>query len=321
MHADASKISEVEARCKAVLALPEFAAVSELLADVEVAIPQLQDLVSQTARTALPCEMWDTMAQACEKHGIPENSYVLQRFVLLTAGLPNLFRIALLPLAEEVKSRLLEQFLYVCAPDREIATLLNPRQYGFRVMCKFMRLERFPSGQSDWELSGFPRSLLARMPLRDLPRALKCVLLRAGGHRPYFEAHTAFRRDLPILTPEDERKTFRLVAESMRLQPAIRGYISAAWFLDPHLPAVSPHLAWMSDWLRECERFGAVWTTIGGAGENAGFLVGDRHRRRLYESGKWKPVTGLLLWARTDLLDWYVWDSGQQRGDSRWHKD
>lgn len=316
MQFNASDVSEVEARCRAVLASPEFAAVPDLLADVEVAVHQLQDFVSQTARTALPIEMWDVMVQSCEKHGIPESGYVLQRFVLLTAGLRNLPRVALLPVAEEVKCRLHDQFLYLCAPDHEMATLLNPRHYGFQVMCKFMLLERFPAGQSDWELSAFPRSWLAKMPLPDLPRALKCVFLRAGACEPYFETHIAIRRDVPILTPEDERKTFRLLAQSMLLQPAIRGYLGAAWFMDPHLATVSPHLAWISDWLRECETFGAVWTTVGEAGKNAGFLVGDRHRRRLYESGKWKPLTGLLLWARADLLDWYDWDSRQQRGDS-----
>jgi hypothetical protein len=316
MQFDASRIPEVAARCRAVLALPEFAAVPDLLAGAGVAVTQLQNLVAETARTALPEQVWNTMAGACAKHGIPESGYVLQRFVLLTAGLPNLPRIALLPVPEEVKCRLLEQFLYVCAPDREISVLLDPRHYGFRTLCKFMRLERFPAGQSDWEISGFPRAWISRMPLRDVPRALRCVFLRSGGRRPFFETHTAFRRDLPILTPEDERKTFQLLSRSMLLQPAIRGYLGASWFLDPHLPVVSPHLAWMSDWLRECQTFGAVWTTIGEAKKNAGFLVGDRRRRKLYESGKWKPLTGVLLWARTDLLKWFDWDSRQRQGDS-----
>jgi hypothetical protein len=55
-----------------------------------------------------------------------------------------------------------------------------------------------------------------------------CVFLRARGYRPFFETHTAFRRESPILTQEDERKTFRLLAASMRLQPTIRGYVAAA---------------------------------------------------------------------------------------------
>jgi hypothetical protein len=312
LYVGPGEIADAASRCRALLASPELKEIPALLADAGVGISQVEEVVLQTAHAGLPLKTWDAMAQACENHGIPESSYALQRHVLLSAGMPNLARIAHLPIADEVKRRLLDQFLYLCDPDREMAVLLNPRHYGFRVMCKFMRLERFPAGQSDWEISGFPRSWLAKMPLRDLARALNCVYLRAGRHRPYFETHTAHRRESPILTPEDERRTYRLMAASMRLQPAIRGYLGASWLLDPRLAEVSPHLAWMSAWYRECERFGAIWTTIGEAQKDAGFLVGDPNRRRLYERGQWKPLKGLLLWARRDLLAWYDWDRTQE---------
>ena len=305
------RVGELDARCREILCLPEFVAISGIAASLGVTPSQLNDLVFQTARTGLPLERWEPLARVCEKQGIPEDGYVLQRFLLLSAGIANLRLVPHLPVADEVKDRLLNQFLYVCAPDREMASLLNPRHYGFRVMCKFMLLERFPAGQSDWEITGFPRSWLARMPVRDIPRALRCVFLRAGGRRPFFETHTAFRRELPILTEEEERNTFRLLAASMRLQPKIRGYLASTWFMDPKLREVSPHLAWLSDWYQECEKFGAVWTNLGEAPRDAGFLIGDRHRRRLYEAGHWKPLLGLLIWERRDLLRWYDWNYGK----------
>jgi hypothetical protein len=302
------RIAEIDARCSEILSLPEFEAIPGIAATVGMGPPQLHDLVVQTARTGIPLELWEQLVRASEKHGIPENGYVLQRFLLLIAGTANLRLVPDLPVADEVKDRLLNQFLYVCAPDREMTSLLNPRHYGFRVMCKFMLLERFPAGQSDWEISGFPRSWLAKMPVRDLPRALKCVYLRAGGRRPFFVSHTAFRRDLPIITEEDERTTFRLLAASMRLQPTIRGYLASGWFMDPKLSEVSPHLAWLSHWYRECEEFGAVWTNIGEAPRDGGFTVGDRRRRKLYETGHWKPLEGALIWERRDLLRWHDWN-------------
>jgi hypothetical protein len=305
------RMAEMEARCREVLSRPEFAAIPGIAASLSVEPNQLHDLVVHTARTGIPLEQWDPLARACEKQGIPESGCVLQRYVLLSTGIGNLRLVPRLPVVEEVKDRLLDQFLYVCAPDRETATLLNPRHHGFRVMCKFMLLERFPAGQSDWEISAFARSWLAKIPVRDLPGALRCVYLRAGGHRPFFESHTAIRRELPILTAEDERETFRLLAGSMRLQAAIRGYVASAWFLDPGLAEVSPHLAWMSEWLRECRDFGAVWTNLGEAPKDSGYLIGDRNRRRLYESGQWKPLQGLLVWARKDLLRWYDWHYGK----------
>jgi hypothetical protein len=143
------------------------------------------------------------------------------------------------------------------------------------------------------------------MPFRDVPKVLRCVFLRAGGRRPFFETHTAFRPDLPIITEEGERKVFRLMAGAMKLQPAIRGYVASAWFLDPSLAVVSPHLAWLADWWRECVDFGAVWTNIGEARPDSGFLVGDRHRRKLYQSGQWKPREGLIVWERSDFLRWF----------------
>ena len=305
------RIAEIDARCREILSLPEFMAIPGIAASLGVEQSQIKDLAVQTARTGIPLERWETLATACRKQGIPDSGHILQRFILLRAGIANLQLVPHLPVADEVKDRLLDQFLYVCAPDREMDSLLNPQHYGFRVMCKFMLLERFPAGQSDWEISGFPSSWLAKIPALDLPKTLNCVFLRAGGRRPYFETHTAFRRELPILTEEDERTTFRLLAASMRLQPSIRGYLAASWFMDPKLSEVSPHLAWLSDWLSECQRFGAVWTNIGEAPRDAGFLVGDRRRRKLYETGQWKPLQGLLIWERRDLLRWYDWDCGK----------
>jgi hypothetical protein len=306
LHIDwPERIAGAQARCREILSQPDFAAIPGIAAGLGVTPAQLGGLVARTARTGLPQEAWEPLAEACERQGIPGSGHVLERFVLLNAGLANLPHAPGLPVAEEVKERLLEQVLYVCAPDRDIASLLDARQHGFQVMCRFMLLTRFPTGQSDWEVSAFPRSWLAKFPLRDIPRALACVFLRAGGHRPFFETHTAIRRDSPMMAEEFERETFRLMAISMRLQPAIRGHMAASWLMSPNLAEGSPHLAWQAAWWQECKDFGAVWTNLGPAPADAGFLVGDPRRRRLYEAGKWKPLRGVLIWARRDLLGWY----------------
>jgi len=302
------RIAEIDARCREVLSLPEFEAIRGIAATVGVEANQIKDLVVHTAHTGIPLERWEPLAGACAQLGIAEDSHALPRFVLLNAGIASLQLVPHLPVADEVKERLLEQFAYVCAPDREMEFLLNPQHYGFRVMCKFMLLERFPAGQSDWELSGFARSWLPKLPLRDLPRTLNYVYLRAGGSRPFFVTHTAYRRELPIVTEAEERKTFRMIAASMKLQPSIKGFLAASWFMDRTLGDVSPHLAWLREWYGECERFGAIWTNIGPAPPDIGFQVGDRRRRKLYESGQWKPVEGLVVWERRDLLRWYDWE-------------
>jgi hypothetical protein len=302
---------EVAAQCKAALAAPEFAAAAEIAAQLGMATPQLENLVQQAAHTGLPLAEWEKLAAACEKQGIGESTHIPQRFVLLRAGISNLPRVAHLPVVDDVKQRLLEMFSYLCAPDLDLDSLLNARHFGFRVMCKFMRLERFPAGQSDWEVSGFPRVWLGRLPARDLARVLGYVYLRAGGRYPFFFPHTAYRREVPILTAAEDRKSVRLMAASMQLQPRIRGYITASWLYDPGLSEVSPHLRWTADWIRECREFGAVYTNIGPAAPLAGFLVGDHRRRKRYESGEWKPVEGVLIWSRRNVLRWAEWDRAQ----------
>jgi hypothetical protein len=297
-------LEETAARWREAQLRPDIQAVARIAAAHGFTAARIAEFGARTARMRLPEPEWKTLAEACGKQGIPEAGYVLPRFILFNLGRDNLARVGGLPLSQEVKLRLLDQFQYVCSPDREMEQLLNPGHYGFRVMCKFMLLERFPAGQSDWEISGVPRSSLGKMPIRDVPRALRCLYLRAGGHAPFFENHTAFRREAPILTEEDDRATLRRMADSLRLQPNVRGFMGVSWLLSPNLAEASPHLAWLAECAREYQRFGAVWTEIGEARPDSGFLSGDRKRRKLYETGAWKPRQGLLLWGRRDLLRW-----------------
>ena len=302
---DDAPIREIRVRCEATLASPEFVKIAQTADGLALHAPEIAHLVAAAARGTIPSERLLELARTYAQPGVPEGDFAVARFVLLTAGIPNLQRLPSLPVAAEVKHRLLDWFSYLCAPDREMAQLLNLSDYHFSLMCKLVRLERFPGGQIDWEISAFPRSWLAKVPFSDMPRLARCVFLRAGGNRPFFEAHTASRRELPILTEEEERKAYRLMALSMKLQPEIRGFFGSSWFADPELQRVSPHLSWLARWYEECADFGAVWTDTGEASPDGGFLVGDRHRRRLYEQGLWKPKQGLLVWPRKDLLRWY----------------
>jgi hypothetical protein len=281
-----------------------FKQVTQIADGIGLTRSRLVQLGERIAHIGLPQPDWDSLVEACQDAGIPDLERTLARVVLLTIGRDSLERVAELPVVEDVKLRMYDQFRYVCEPDHMAEELINPSRFGFRVMCRFMRLERFPAGQFAWELSGFPRSYFTRMPWADVPKALDCIYHRAGGHAPFFESHTAIRRELPILTEEEERSSLRLMAESMRLQPRIRGYQAMSWLLSPNLGEASPHLAWLAELYREFTQAGAVWTNIGPAAPNTGFLIGDHRRRRLYDEGAWQPLTGLLIWARQDVLRW-----------------
>jgi hypothetical protein len=285
---------------RAKLASSEFQEVRRRLAAGGVTDGKIQQLVDATATSGLPKDDWARIEALC-RGGDP---MVVSRYVLLVAMLHNLERVRRYPVVEEVKGRLLDFFLYVCEPDRETDQLLDPRRHGFGVMCRMATLRRFPAGQFDWEIGGVPRSWLLQVPKKDFSRLAWTVWGKAGGREPFFMVHTSYRRELPILTVEDERHGTRLATASMELQPGIRGLIGASWMLDPKLASVSPHMSWLAALQQENRRFGAFFSHTGPASPDAGFLVGDRRRRRAYESGDWKPVNGISVWARRDMLRW-----------------
>jgi len=55
---------------------------------------------------------------------------------------------------------------------------------------------------------------------------------------------------------------------------------------------------------RELLEYGALYTTLGPAAEDAGFLTGDRRRIARYQSGEWRPLRGLLLAPRAAMIAW-----------------
>jgi hypothetical protein len=291
-----------ETAMRSTLASREFEEAGRLLRSGGVSDEQLAAIVDTTATAGLPEPEWARLEEIACAGGV-EDPLLLPRHVLLTAALRNLVRVRRYAVVEEVKGRLLDFFVYVCDPDRETEQILNARRHGFVAMCRMITLRRFPGGQVDWELGGVPRSWLRAVPRRDLPR-MAWAVAKAGGFRPFYVMHTSYRRELPIITDEAERHAMKLLAESLGMQPQVRGTVAMSWMLDPDLHRVSPHLKWIAAWNEENRRFGAFFSSIGPAPEDSGFLVGDRRRRRAYESGDWRPVTGIRIWSRKEILRW-----------------
>jgi hypothetical protein len=299
-----ANLEETIVACRQALAEEDLAEVGRLLRNAGVTDEELASLVARIANREFDASGWSRLAGVCAKGGIQEQSWRLQRYVLLRVGLQRLARVSDLPVVDEVKQRLYGHLQFIARPDPEDAAILNPQGSGFQGLCAYVLQEKFSAGQLDWVVSGFARSWLLKIPLRDVPRFIYGVYRRAGGPKPYFVPHTPIRRELPILTEEDERRAMRVIAASMALQPDIRAFLSSSWWLDPQLAAVSPHMAWLARWMEECRRFGALITILGPAPPNSGYLVGDHRRRAMYESGQWKPVNGILFWPRRDLLSW-----------------
>lgn len=299
-----ANLDETIAACRQALAEEDLVGVGRQLRSAGVTDEELAPLVGRMANRGFGASGWSRLEEACAQGGIEERSWRLQRYLLLRVGVERLTRVPELPVADEVKQRFYGHLQFIARPDPVDPSIMNPQSQGFQVLCAYVVQERFPAGQIDWVVSGFPRSWFLKIPLRDLPRFLYGVYVRAGRPKPYFVPHNPARRELPILTEENERRAMRALATSMGMQPEVRAYLSCSWWLDPQLPRVSPHLAWLAGWVEECQRFGALLTNLGPAPPTSGYLVGDRRRKALYESGQWKPLNGILLWPRQDLLQW-----------------
>jgi hypothetical protein len=226
----------------------------------------------------------------------------LAQTALLDTALRSLDRLPTAPLSMAVKTRLCALFRRFCDPPRAADRRFRPDLYDeSRSLAACARLTRFPAGQLDWDVSGLPRSYLWKVPARDLPRVLRTVALKLRGFRPCFTPHMGVGRyPLLFVEAESNRSYFRM-AESMALQPRIKGLVMAAWYHSRETIRVSPHLEWTN---ATPVQHGAVLTDIGPASTESGFLEGSDERRRLYECGAYRPTLGLVIWPRRDLLAW-----------------
>ena len=286
--------------CRQALASPELREIGRRLREAGFRRPDIVKAVFTLVRDKYSDALWGPLVEPCLRAGMQEDSIDLQRYLLLETLLVHIDRIPDYPVAERVKELLLEEYRFIADPEPRWRKNFRPASDPFRTLCKMAVLQRFPAGQSDWEVSGLPRSWLLKMPRKDLPAVLKHVLLRMKGFKPYFVTHMS-RRWPPVMLRRESTKSLWLIVESMKLQPRIKGTMSASWLQDPSLGEITPHLRWR---LEEALRYGAINTNIGPAPENSGFLEGSPERRRLYESGAWRPVWGVTLWPREGLMRW-----------------
>jgi hypothetical protein len=239
-------------------------------------------------------------APAPEEEEPGSRTFALPRVLLASVALQNLDRVEGMPLGTSVKAMLCDYCKFFVSPPPGEVQLFNPSQYSFLALAKIALLERFPAGQWDWEISGFPRSWLWQIPLSSLPRVAYFLARKMKGFAPCIAPHMAFRRKSPLTGGQEMEKTYYRMAISAEQQPEIRGLIASSWFLSPDTFKVSPHLAVL---VQPALESGGLVTTCGKSRDD-GFMVGSETRRKLYESGDFKPTQGLLLWSRDQMIQW-----------------
>ncbi len=221
-----------------------------------------------------------------------------ERFALTITALGSLSRLEREPVAPRVKQLAAETFVRWTNP----ATVIDAPRHRFVAYAKLASLRRLPAGLFDWERSGLPRSWLPRIrPGRQLARILALVARRWRGFGPAFYGHLTVCRKVHAILPRDTYRAYYLMAASMALQPAVKGYMTAAWFHSPDTFSVTPHLAWMNHIFQEN---GALLATAGPDDPSAGGLRRSPERQRAFEDGSFKPTLGLVIWPREEMLAW-----------------
>ena len=252
--------------------------------------------ITEIADTHAPARVWK---QEWRWAGGAEGD-AFERALLRCAAAETAPQIENLPVYDTVKALLRDEFRFYTQPAA--GSSFETGGYLFVTGCKVISLRRFPAGPMDWEISGFPRSWLLKMPKSDLPRVVWFLCSRVGGFAPLFFMHVARRpKNRGLLVEKEVLRSYYRMTRSLELQPSIKGILASAWFHDPAVVAANPHLAWLNrPYLEE----GGLIATTGPAAADAGFSEHNTDRERRHASGQLQYRIGVAIWPRAAALGW-----------------
>ena len=206
------------------------------------------------------------------------------------AGLPD----SLLPYYHENITRILQR---ACNHD---AWARSSRDDIFLKDLGILRMWLIPcASHLVFRNSGVPRSLVMRQRPDRMLRALAFFGLNSRGFSPFLENHV-HPQMLAHFTPEGRKRCYALVAELLQRWPESRGLMGLSWYYDPVVRTISPRLAYLRD---VPEQHGALFLPAGSGPDVAsGATATSLARKKLYESGAYRPTRYLMAWSRRDLL-------------------
>jgi len=159
-----------------------------------------------------------------------------------------------------------------------------------------------PCGALQFDLNGVVGPKLIARDLaatRSLRSAASYVASRGWGR--WYSNHIDVRA-LKEFTPEGWTTSFARIAELLALNPSVRGVAGVAWFYDPELVRVSPHLSYIGQTLQSSGAFRVTMKTQEHDVANA--LARSLSRKTLHERGEYSPACYLVAWPRRALLEW-----------------
>jgi hypothetical protein len=275
--------------------------VSATLAAAGVDAVRVAELVGAVSEPPSTHEALARLREEAGRAGCPESERTFERYVLLTAALNTMSQLPLAPVSGEVKVLFCDEFRFYASHPGDHADRYKIGSASFVAMCKTATLRRFPAGQFDWEVGGIRRSDIARVSPARLVQMVTFAALRMHGLQPVFFSHLNWRRTNRSLLEAEANRSYYRMAQTMKLQPAIKGFAACSWFRSPGVHRVSPNLAWLS---RVFLENGGYVVEAGPDSPDGGVLHSSRTRRALFDAGTFKPTKGLVMWPRDAMIAW-----------------
>lgn len=302
------RMSQTRQLCKTALSGPELQQIHVLLARSNVDDDMQQEVLRGVAKVQAPTPQLLIWRDQVRAEGIPDDNFPLERNLLLQQALKALSVLKAVNVDESVMHLFCKEFSHIAEPFPEALPYFSLTAYPFVAMTKLTLLQRFPAGQHQWEISGFPRSWFPKIPMHLLPATVRFLLLNAGGLQPYFVNHLQpyfISRLLPpgkpILIESEFRKAFYRMARALEKQPQIRAIMASSWIHSLETHRVSPHLAFLNAPFLEA---GGIVTDLGAAKPDDGFIARSKARANLYQSGLYRPTVGVVLCSRKQAISW-----------------
>lgn len=230
------------------------------------------------------------------------DSTAFARALLVRASITALELLPTLPVDDSVKHLFCKEFFFYATASGAACQMFGITGYPFIAMSKITLLDRFPGGQQQWEVSGFPKRWLTGIRLSMLPNVAWFIATKVRGFSPYFVSHMAVTsQKAHFLLEREYFKSFYRMAAAIEKQPSIRAIMGSSWLHSLETHRVSPHLSFLN---RPHLEAGGIYMDIGPAPENAGFLSGDKQRQALYRAGNYKPTIGVVICTREQAIAW-----------------
>ena len=161
------------------------------------------------------------------------------------------------------------------------------------------RQQMFPAGAQIVEVySGFGLTQGFSVNPYQSFRFLK-LLIRKGGRLGYYQIHT-HTPELSEFNEQGWNDCYIRIAEMLKKYKEVKGMFGGSWFYDPQLEFISPRLMY----LRNIPLNNGAISFYVGEDRTGNALVKSKTRIKLYEEGKYKPKSYLLVWPRKELIKW-----------------